>query len=146
MLRDIPVGRAIRLCNVIKLVRGTWLSGHRSRGTLPQGIPAEICVNSKTNNVARGIHFPASGPNLRILAPQRVKRAQLFNAGPAKIAPARAEPSTNGKLQASPAETCVNLKITNGASETALSRSTTQFAHTCASAGEAGAIILCRAR
>ena len=36
---------------------------------------------------------------MRIPAPQRVKRAQLYNAGRVEIAPARAEPSTNDKSQ-----------------------------------------------
>ncbi len=33
LLRDTPAGRGIRLCNVVKHFRGTWQSGHRSRGT-----------------------------------------------------------------------------------------------------------------
>ena len=111
LLRDTSAVRGIRLCNVITLVRGIRQRRHarcprnrlgnvvtRFRGTRQRrhaARPAEIYVNSKINNVARGIHFPASGLNLRILAPRRVKWAQLCDAGPVKIAPARAEPSTN---------------------------------------------------
>ena len=48
---------------------------------------------------------------------------------------------------ARPAEICVNFKIITSQGEfISFPRKRTQFAHTCASAGEAGAIILCRAR
>lgn len=68
-------------------------------GTAPDMFDcAQYDKKGHINHVARGIHFRASGPNLRKLSPQQVKRAQFITVGLNRIAHARAAPLNNGKL------------------------------------------------